>query len=179
MNLNHLQTLLKSTTIKYASIFEFEKMVGNNKQYRCNVNKLADDKCHMFFARITSVDLLIASMIEFNLFNPSKPELNKKFTLLPVDCGPIHLYWCSFPKEYAKTFEKAGEVYKKTRLTTSRAMALYENGIQQTILVFPKHEKLMLFKDDQVIQCLDEKTFEREFDNIKWFANSVDRLGVD
>lgn len=126
----------------------------------------------MFFPIPPCQELIIATGMEFISFHPSDKLANQKYELVPVLCGGISLFWCSFPKEFKDVCERMGKVYNMTLKVMPRFMLMEGTGLQ-----FPSDENLLCFQTEK--RCYDHAKIEEELENIMWLGNSFESLSID
>src|SRR5687768_11919436 len=153
-----MSTPISFTHYKNPSFFEvtyndkFKKDV-----YKLNPEKLSKNECHMFFPINPCEELLIATLLEFMTFNPLNKEMNDKYNFNIVTCDQISLFWVSIPIEFKDVCERAGKIFGMTMKIMSRLMVSGAAGQMETIVDFPKHEKILNFEGPR---CNNESEIE-------------------
>ena len=145
-----------------------------NEQLRCNVYKLnfsafSEDECHIVYPPGFE-EHLIATALEYMTFHPANQKMNDRFKFTIIE-SPIPLFWCSFPREFKDSCERAAKTFEMTMNIKPRVMILGEIALE-----FPAKENILCFNGnrsgniDQIIQ--ESKT-------IKSIGDTLEKLGID
>ena len=151
--------------------FRMRDETNGTEVYNLNTSSLSRNKCHMIFPGPDSVELLIASTLEYFTFHPLQKHLNDQYDFQPIKMRGIVLYQCSFPKEYKDVCERIAKQFKLTMHNIPRVIVS-----EKIALEFPEEENLLSFTGDLNITPIE---LQARLEEIRWVGDCLERLDID
>lgn len=127
----------------YFNLVRFDE-ASNTEFYRLNGTMLRDDECHFFFTAIDEKTIKMAKRLEKMTYTSKNLKWIEGCNISVVNCGPLPLLLCSFPKELKDVCRRIASQYDMTIADTARHL-VGKGSIKNFQLNFPFQENILAF----------------------------------